>query len=237
MNYGRVFCVSGIDTDIGKTIATGLIARGLLEAGVNVITQKVVQTGCEGLSEDIQKHRDLMGIGVCDDDRRLLTCSYIYKTPCSPHLAANIEHDSIDPEVIREATGKLQEKYEVVLLEGAGGLFVPLMPDFTQIDYFESIGAPVILVTSSRLGSLNHTFASLEALKSRKIDLAGIVYNRFGSDEQHIADDSLKMITLYMRKYGYNSPVVEMYGEEMYREPGSCLPFTVVCSDYKRIQE
>ncbi|WP_267313765.1 dethiobiotin synthase [Desulfosediminicola flagellatus] len=223
--------MSGIDTDIGKTIATGLIARGLLEAGINVITQKVVQTGCEGMSEDIQKHREMMGTGLQNVDREGLTCSYIYSTPCSPHLAADIDNDTIDPDKIGAATRKLQAEYELVLLEGAGGLFVPLTLDYTLIDYFQDIGKPVILVTSSRLGSLNHTLASLEALKTRNIELAGIVYNRFGNSEQHIADDSLKMITLYMRKYGYDSPIVEMYGEEMYRESGSCLPFTVLCKN------
>ena len=73
---GSVVAVSGIDTGIGKTYATGLLAKALLEEGRNVITQKIVQTGCEGVAEDVVEHRRIMGIGLQDVDREGFTSPY-----------------------------------------------------------------------------------------------------------------------------------------------------------------
>lgn len=229
MPRGQVFCVTGIDTGIGKTIATGLIARGIAETGMKVITQKAVQTGCVGISEDIEKHRQLMGSPLLPEDHAGLTCPYLYKTPCSPHLAARLENDTIDAAKITAATEELRNRYELILLEGAGGLFVPLQEEYTLLDYFAETGWPVILVTSSRLGSLNHTLASLEALHRRDLQLAGVVYNNHAESEPHIAEDSLYMISLYIRKYGFVCPLIEMHREQSYSQRGSCRPFTVLC--------
>ena len=226
---GDVFSISGIDTGIGKTIATGLIARGLAEAGVRVITQKAVQTGCIGISEDIEKHRQLMGVPLLAEDLAGLTCSYLYKTPCSPHLAASLENDRIDTARITEATEELRSRFEVVLLEGAGGLFVPLREEYTLLDYFTDVGWPVILVTSSRLGSINHTLASLEALRHRDLKLAGVIYNNQAETERHIAEDSLRMIALYIHRYGFTCPLIEMYNEQFYAGPGGCRLFATLC--------
>ena len=87
---GSVLAVSGIDTGIGKTYATGLIAKALLRQGKAVITQKIVQTGCEGVAEDILKHRHLMGIGLQDVDREGLTSPYVFRYPASPHLSGRM---------------------------------------------------------------------------------------------------------------------------------------------------
>ena len=91
-----IYFVSGIDTDAGKSVVTGLIARSLLHQGVNVITQKFIQTGCRGISEDILTHRRIMGIPVQDVDRDGTTCPYVMTYPASPHLAAEIDHLAID---------------------------------------------------------------------------------------------------------------------------------------------
>ena len=75
-----VYFVSGIDTDTGKSIVTGVIARTLRQKGVNVITQKFIQTGCKGISEDILKHREIMGIEPEEADREGLTCPCLLYT-------------------------------------------------------------------------------------------------------------------------------------------------------------
>ncbi|MBU0959939.1 MAG: dethiobiotin synthase, partial [Proteobacteria bacterium] len=104
---GVVTCISGIDTDIGKSVATGLMARSLSSSGYSVITQKLVQTGCHGVAEDIQRHRQLMGIDLLPEDLNGLTCPYVFSKPCSPHLAAELEGTAVDPERIRKATERL----------------------------------------------------------------------------------------------------------------------------------
>lgn len=202
--------VSGIDTDIGKSVAVACIARGLVDDGYRVVTMKPVQTGCRDISEDIMLHRRYMGLGLFEEDRSGLTCPYLYGKPCSPHLAARIEKRPIESQVIDDAVAALQKKYQRILIEGAGGLFVPLNENLLFIDYLKEHHWPVILVTGPRLGSLNHTLASLEALCVRKISLAGIIYNTYRVRDATICEDSLEMITRYRKKYGFSCPVVEL---------------------------
>ena len=122
---GKVLFISGIDTNVGKTYATGILARQLAAEGHTVITQKMIQTGCTDISEDIEMHRQLMGIPFTEEDKAGLTCPYIFTYPCSPHMAAERDGRRIDLSVITRATQELQKHYEYVLLEGAGGLMVP----------------------------------------------------------------------------------------------------------------
>ncbi|PNK59614.1 dethiobiotin synthase [Psychrobacter sp. FDAARGOS_221] len=187
-----VYFISGIDTDIGKTYATGALARTLLQHSQSnestVMTQKLVQTGCEGISEDINCHRDMMGIPIQTVDKQGLTCPYVFSKPASPHLSSLIEGVKIDSDVITQATKRLSAQYEIVLLEGAGGLMVPLNDSLLTIDYVASQGYPVILVTSGRLGSINHTLLSIEALKQRQLPLHAIIYNEWQPEKRLVSD-------------------------------------------------
>ena len=207
---GKVFCITGIDTDIGKTVATGLIGRYLADQGRRVITQKVVQTGCRGLSEDILRHRQIMGSGILAEDRQGLTCPYVFATPCSPHLAASLEGKVIATEVIDQATEVLRTHYDVVLLEGAGGLLVPLTEDTTFLDYLEKRRYPLILVSSPRLGSINHTFSALEIVKGRGMHLCGIVYNCFQESDERISEDSAAVFCRSLKKLGFPECVIRL---------------------------
>ncbi|MEB3794153.1 MULTISPECIES: dethiobiotin synthase [unclassified Acinetobacter] len=174
---GQIYFVSGIDTEIGKTYATGFLAKLWTEQGKKVITQKLIQTGNAAISEDIEKHREIMGQGWFQEDHDKLTMPEIFSYPASPHLATRLDNREIDFQKIENATQTLAERFEIVLLEGAGGLMVPLTTSLLTIDYVAQHQFPVILVTSGRLGSINHTLLSLEALKSRGLKLKALVYN------------------------------------------------------------
>ncbi len=210
METAKIICITGIDTDIGKSIVTGMLARFLLDAGKKVITQKLCQTGCEKVSEDILTHRKIMGIDLQEVDRQGLTCPYIFPEPCSPHLAAQLAGQEIDCNRISRATTKLAEDFDYVLLEGVGGLLVPLLMDYTLIDYIQERNYPQILVSCSRLGSINHTLAALEISKSRGLDTLGIVYNRFMDSNDNIAKDSSKVFLHYLDKNGFGKRVIDM---------------------------
>jgi len=197
----KTIFISGIDTDAGKSIITGLMAKFLMNKGVNIITQKFIQTGNIDVSEDIQKHREIMGIDLLQDDIDRTTCPYIFTYPCSPHLAAEIDNKPIDTNIIRNCTKKLEAKYEKVLLEGAGGLFVPISREYNTIDYVQDNNLPLILVTSSKLGSINHTLMSIELCKARGINLVGMVYNAFPNDSEKIFKDSSTIFQHYLDKY------------------------------------
>jgi dethiobiotin synthetase len=210
---GSVLVVSGIDTGIGKTVATGLFARHFAEAGVRTITQKITQTGCEGISEDIVKHRELMGIPLQEADLDGTTCPYVFCCPASPHLAAAMEGREIDIMTIRRSTFKLQKLFDLVLLEGVGGLLVPLSPELLFADYVRDAGYSLVLVSSSRLGSINHTLLSLEACATRHIPVRAVLYNRFFDTDEAIAIDTRKVIAAALKRHGFDcAPVIDFDG-------------------------
>lgn len=196
----NVFFVSGIDTGVGKSYATGFLAAEWSGRGIRTITQKLVQTGNSGRSEDIELHRKIMGTGLLGEDLDGLTMPEIFTYPCSPHLAAEIDSRPLDFEKISAATGVLSERYDAVLLEGAGGLMVPLTRSLLTVDYVREKGFPVILVTSGRLGSINHTLLSLEALKNRNMKLRMLAFNSFPKEEDtRISDDTERFLKEYLK--------------------------------------
>ena len=199
MNAGTYF-ISGIDTDAGKSVATGMLARHFMAQNISVITQKLIQTGCNGISEDIETHRRIMGIPLQPEDCDKTTCPLVFTYPASPHFAAKIDNRTVDTGIIAEATQKLQARYSTVLIEGAGGLMVPLSPDYLTIDYVAEHHLPVILVTSGRLGSINHTLLSLDACKSRNIPVAAIVFNQYPVADSLISTDSWNYMKAYTAK-------------------------------------
>lgn len=194
----NVYFVSGIDTDAGKSYATGYIARLWNENGIRTITQKLVQTGNTNISEDIELHRKLMGIPLTEDDLEGLTMPEIFSYPASPHLAARMDNRRMDFEKIRQSTGLLSGRYDAVLIEGAGGLMVPLADDYLTIDYIKEMRYPLIFVTSGRLGSINHTLLSMEAIRHRRIRLHTVAYNLFPETGDTIIRDDTEN---YLRKY------------------------------------
>jgi dethiobiotin synthetase len=212
-----VLFISGIDTDIGKTYATGMIAKALMQQGANVITQKLVQTGVAinadsgemGIADDIIVHRQLMGIALQPYDIDSTTCPYRYEKPASPHLAVKIAGQTLNPEVITSATTSLQVDYEVVLLEGAGGLLVPITEQLLTLDYIAKQGYPVVLVTSGRLGSINHTLLSLEAITSRGLEVHSVIYNHIHDNaaqtDEQIATSTIEFLQNHLAQYYPNT--------------------------------
>ncbi|MFW2063571.1 dethiobiotin synthase [Acinetobacter ursingii] len=196
-----VYFVSGIDTGIGKTYATGYLAKLWNTQGQSTITQKLIQTGNVDVSEDIEKHREIMGTGWLVEDHEKLTMPEIFSYPASPHLATQLDGRDIDFDKIEKATQILQQRFDVVLLEGAGGLMVPLTTELLTIDYIAQKMLPVILVSSGRLGSINHTLLSLEALKQRSLSLFALAYNlNYESQDELISKDTAQYLQNYLKQ-------------------------------------
>lgn len=199
--------VSGIDTDAGKTIATGWLAGRFLREGRNVVTAKLVQTGSDDLSPDILTHRRLMGKGLLPADLDGRTMPETFRYPASPHLAAELEGRTVDFAKIERALMSLEAQYETVLVEGAGGLMVPLTRELLTIDYVAENGWPVWFVTSGKLGSVNHTLLSLEAMKRRDMPLAGLIFNDFcPSHDKIIAQDTREYLRTALERFYPEAP-------------------------------
>ena len=136
------------------------------------------------------------------EDKEGLTMPEIFSYPCSPHLAARIDKRPIDFGKIERATRELSHRYDTVLVEGAGGLMVPLTEDFLTIDYIAEKQYPLIFVTSGKLGSINHTLLSFEAIKNRDIALDTVLYNLYPTvEDKTIQEDTMKYIKQYLSKH------------------------------------
>lgn len=196
-----IIFISGIDTDAGKTYATAWLAKHLMKKGQRVITQKFIQTGNSGYSEDIVKHRELMGTGLLPEDEDFTTAPIIFSYPASAQLAARLDGKEINLDKVRQSSAVLASRYDTVLVEGAGGLMVPVTDDYFTIDYVKDEKLPLALVTNGVLGSINHTILSLEAIKNRDITLRYLLYNTYFDNDTTIADDTRRFISRYLAKH------------------------------------
>lgn len=149
--------VTGTDTGIGKTVAAAAIALRLGAA-----YWKPVQAGLDEESDSAAVAR-LAGVEVLPEAYRLTT-------PCSPHRAAEIDGVTIDPDRLAPPPGR-------VVIEGAGGALVPLTRDLLYADLFARWGLPVVVVARTALGTINHSLMTLEALRSRGVVVAGMLFS------------------------------------------------------------
>lgn len=208
----KVLFITGIDTNIGKTYATAWLLNDLSKQDKKVISQKFIQTGCTDTSEDIETHMRLLSKSNYEGELKQLTAPIIMTYPASPHLAASIDNVSINLDEIKNATDTLLSKYgyEHVLLEGAGGIMVPITKDYLTIDYIKDMNYPVSLVTSGRLGSINHTLLSIEAVINRGIKLHSIVYNEYPKLDIIIEEDTKNYLKEYINKHLGETQFIEL---------------------------
>ncbi len=210
MNNKATYFLTGIDTDAGKTYATAFLARKFMDEGRSVITQKFIQTGCTGDSEDILEHRRLTGSPLLPEDIDHTTAPIIFTYPASAQLAARIDGRDIDVSLIDRSRELLASRYDVVIIEGAGGLMVPFTDDFLTIDYPATRHLPVVLVTNGVLGSINHTLLSLEAIAARGLELPYVIYNKHFDSDAVIAADTLGFIRRYLSRHFPATELLEM---------------------------
>jgi len=165
----RAIVVTGTDTDIGKTI----ISAGMMMCVKDALYWKPVQAGMDD-GTDTERVMALSGL----PHERFLPEAYQFQLAASPHLAAKAEDVVISPAML-----KIPEVSAPLIIEGAGGLMVPLTDDFLMIDLFARWHVPVILVARTGLGTINHSLLSIEALKARNMEIGGILFSGEPHDE------------------------------------------------------
>ena len=194
--------ITGTDTEVGKTVVCGLLARYLQDKGRNVITQKWIQTGSSDFPEDIDTHLKWMGKNR-DDLQEILpqVVPYVFKLPASAHLAAAAENKQISDEKIKDSFAALSKEYDFVIVEGIGGALVPYNEKNCVIDIAADLGLPVIIVSKNKLGAINHTLLTVEAIKNRNMKILGIVFNAQNKKEKEtILNDNPRIIEKLTRQ-------------------------------------
>ncbi|MBT3445406.1 dethiobiotin synthase [bacterium] len=167
--------VTGNDTDIGKTLTTALIVKSLSDKYNRIAVVKPVESGVKNASNSdlyfIQK------INKNNIDNLVFYNFETFKEPLAPLTSSILEDRKVNSMILTNNILKLEKDFDLVIIEGAGGLRVPITKNFEVIDLIKAINATVILVISPFLGTINHTLLSIEAMKSRKISFKGVVIN------------------------------------------------------------
>lgn len=170
--------ITATDTGVGKTMVTAALAHNLVQAGQRVAVFKPIATGCEDengtlISPDARFLAQYANTGQTAEQ----ITPVCYSQPLAPLVAANLSHRPIDWDAIVLAYKRLTENYDIVLVEGIGGINVPLESDYWVIDLLADMGLDALVVSRPGLGTINHTLLTVQACRGRQLPVAGIILN------------------------------------------------------------
>ena len=180
------FFITGTDTDVGKTVVTACLTALFKSQGIDVGVMKPIETGVDpacnsSANSDAKFLMEVSGNNDPADE----VCSYRFKTPASPYQAAQIVGRVIRPTNIIENFKALKLKHNLMLIEGIGGLLVPITRHYNVANLALEIGLPLIIVSRLRLGTLNHTLLTINAARQHGLKIKGIILNQ---QEKNILD-------------------------------------------------
>jgi dethiobiotin synthetase len=184
----EAYFITGTDTEVGKTFATCALLHAAYNAGLTTLAMKPVAAGTDanGRNEDVEQ---LIAASSLKAPRELVN-PYCFAAAVAPHIAAGMEHRTIEPGRITAACHQLIGQADLLLVEGVGGFRVPLSKSYDSADLAAQLGLPVILVVGMRLGCLSHALLTAEAISARGLTLAGWIANRI-DPEMPCWDDNL----------------------------------------------
>jgi dethiobiotin synthetase len=168
--------VTGTDTGVGKTIVTAAIATAFKACGINAGILKPIATGTEGTDAGLSDPEWLMSVTGVQDPPDLIA-PYRFPIPASPLVAAAQAGRPIDLTRILDAFQFLLTTHDCVVVEGIGGVLVPIAPGVFVVDLITRMNLPALVVARAGLGSINHTLLTLECLRNRGVPILGLVFN------------------------------------------------------------
>lgn len=183
--------VTGTSTEVGKTVVAAVIARTLANEGKRVAVFKPAVTGLE---EEGETDHELLRRGAGSQQSDEGIAPYRYGPPASPHLAAALAGEVIDPERLRQAASDAAAGADAIVCEGVGGLLVPLAPNYLVRDLAADLGYPLVIVASPGLGTINHTLLTLESVRAAGLEVAAVVLNPWPEQPTEIERDNRKTI-------------------------------------------
>ncbi|MHC4644258.1 MAG: dethiobiotin synthase [Planctomycetota bacterium] len=187
--------ITGTDTGVGKTLIAGAIAGILTEDGLKVGVFKPIATGCR---------RDWEGV-ISDDTEFLSRCANSelplstitpvgYLTPAAPIVSAAREGRSIEFSRIAGAYEDTCRHSDLVLVEGIGGVRVPLTVEFDLLDLAAEFDLPLVIVTRPNLGTINHTLMTIDSVRAAHLKIAGVVINGYDATRAEVAEETAGQI-------------------------------------------
>jgi dethiobiotin synthetase len=199
--------VTGTSTEVGKTVVAAVIAHGLASTGRTVAVFKPAVTGLDDLPADGTQSRgigrfgsrrradhevlrDAAGSGQSDEE----IAPYRYGPPASPHLAAALTGEAIDPERLRAAAGAAAAGADLLVCEGVGGLLVPLSSGYLVRDFAAELALPLAIAASPGLGTINHTLLTIEAARAAGLEVAAVVLTPWPEEPSAIEESNRETI-------------------------------------------
>lgn len=173
--------ITGTDTNVGKTVVTAALGLALRRTGVDVGVMKPVETGCTPDSRQSTSDRGRLHRLFVPEDPIELVGPYCFPSPTAPLHAARLARQTIDCHAILNAYRALAGRHEFMLVEGVGGILVPLTETHDVRALLMLLNLPCLIVSRTSLGSINHTRLTLLALRERRIPIAGVVLNHTGA--------------------------------------------------------
>jgi len=191
--------VTGTDTGVGKTVISGSLVRRLVLMGCSVGVMKPVETGVQPDSMEGSDAGRLMAAANVED-RLDLVCPYRFQAPIAPQAAARLEGRDIDLRQILRRYERLVAGHTVVIVEGAGGLLVPVGQDWSMRDLITKLGLPVLLVGRAGLGGINHALLTLESLDRVGIETVAVVLNETRASTTSIEKEQVASTVVLLRE-------------------------------------
>ena len=173
--------ITGTGTEIGKTVIAGGLAASLKQAGINVGVMKPISTG------DTADAQFLKHAAQVDDERSLINPIYL-RHPLAPSVAVRMEGREIDVSCVETAFAELQQKYDFVIVEGVGGIAVPIQDDFLVVHLIKRLQLPILIVAQVGLGTLNHTLLTVAYARQFELQITGIVLNGLCAETAGLAE-------------------------------------------------
>ena len=197
---GKALFITGTGTDVGKTYVTALIVKCLRDAGLDAGYYKAAISGAEKDEEDGTLHAGdalyVKEIAELSETQEELV-SYVYEAAVSPHLAAQLDNNPIDFDVVEKDFRRALSQHEYITMEGSGGMICPLRWDKEQHvildDLVLRLGLGALIVADAGLGTINAAVLTVEHLRARNIPIRGIILNRF-HDGDIMEEDNLDMV-------------------------------------------
>jgi dethiobiotin synthetase len=177
------FFITGTDTGVGKTVVTAGLAGFYRQLGTRVGVMKPIESGCKRLEDGLHPEDALFLKKMSSSPDALdLIVPYRLEPPLTPSVAAEMEGVEIDLEAIKRIYQQLERNYDLMLVEGVGGVMAPLYKRSTSVDLVRLLGIPVIVVARNTLGTINHTLLTVEHARQRGLTLVGIIVNNCDAD-------------------------------------------------------